>query len=72
MTTAGVKYTLPDGTRRTIEADTVIPTAPVEPDLSLAAALEGAVAEVYAIGDCSKSGMIVDAVAAGRGAAAQI
>lgn len=72
VTTAGVKYTLPDGTRRTIEADTVIPTAPVEPDLSLAAALEGAVAEVYAIGDCSKSGMIVDAVAAGRGAAAQI
>ena len=50
----------------------VIPTAPVESDQTLAAAPEGAVAEMYAIGDCSKSGMIVDAVAAGRWAAAQI
>jgi 2,4-dienoyl-CoA reductase (NADPH2) len=64
-TTKGVSFTAADGTRKTIEADTVIPTAPVDPDQSLATAFQGAVPEVYAIGDCNEAGMIVDAVAAG-------
>lgn len=72
VTAAGVEYSLPDGTRTAVEADTVIPTAPVDPERSLATALEGVVPEVHTIGDCSEPGMIVDAVAAGRRAAAQI
>lgn len=72
VTAQGVEYMLPDGTRREVEADTVIPTAPVDPDRSLAVALEGKVPEVYAIGDCSEAAMIVDAVAAGWRTAKQI
>ncbi|MCE5254937.1 MAG: hypothetical protein LLG45_12160 [Actinomycetia bacterium] len=36
------------------------------------AALEGGVPELYAIGDCSEPGMIVDAVAAGWPVAKEI
>ena len=52
MTATGVSFTLPDGATRTIQADTVMPTSPLDPDTSLAESLEGKVAEVYAVGDC--------------------
>ena len=71
-TSRGVSFTAADGTRKSVEADTVIPTSPVDPDESLAGALEGAVSEVYSVGDCHEAGMIVDAVAAGWRAAKQI
>ncbi len=71
ITSQGVSYRDAGGTH-VIEADTVIPTAPVEPDLSLARALEGAGVTVYSIGDCAEPNMIVDAVGAGWKAAKQI
>ncbi|MCZ7664653.1 MAG: FAD-dependent oxidoreductase [Thermoleophilia bacterium] len=65
VTATGVSFTLPDGATRTIQADTVMPTSPLDPDTSLAESLEGKVAEVYAVGDCREPNMIVDAVASG-------
>jgi 2,4-dienoyl-CoA reductase (NADPH2) len=71
-TEKGVDFTAADGTRTSVEAGTVIPTSPVDPDPGLAEQLKGAVAEVYTIGDCNEAGMIVDAVAAGWRAAKQM
>lgn len=71
-TSRGVSLTTADGERKSIEADTVIPTSPVQPDDSLAAALTGDVPEVYCIGDCDQAGMIVDAVASGWRVSRQI
>jgi len=68
----GVDFTTADGTRMSVEAGTVIPTSPVDPDSSLADALKGSVPAVYAIGDCAEAGMIVDAVAAGWRVAKEI
>ena len=72
VTTQGVSYTSPDGKRTTVEADTVIPTAPVTPDTSLVTSLQGVVPEVYAIGDCREAGLMIDAIAAGWRVAKQI
>jgi 2,4-dienoyl-CoA reductase (NADPH2) len=71
LTGKGVSYADAGGAH-VVEADTVIPTAPVQPDASLAEALKGAVPEVYAIGDCNEPNMIVDAVGAGWRVAKEI
>lgn len=61
----GVIITIKEGIKETIEADTVIPTSPLAPDLSLFESLKGKVPEVYAIGDCKEPRLIVDAIAEG-------
>ena len=72
LTEKGVAFTQADGTVQEIPADTVIPTAPVDPNGDLVKELEGKVAQVFAVGDCREAGMMVDAVAAGWAAARQI
>ena len=72
VTPHGVSFNAQDGTRTAVDADTVIPTAPVTPNHDLADSLQGVVPEVYAIGDCSAAGMMVDAVGAGWRTARQI
>jgi 2,4-dienoyl-CoA reductase (NADPH2) len=51
-----------EGDRKTIEADTIIPAVPLKPDNKLVKNLEGKVPELYAIGDCSQAGVIIDAI----------
>ena len=65
VTTQGVAYEDKDGMKHEIEADSVMPTAPVLPNEGLYKALEGKVPELYLIGDAKESGMIVHAVRAG-------
>jgi 2,4-dienoyl-CoA reductase (NADPH2) len=72
VTAKGVSFRLPDGSYHEIEADTVIPTAPVEPDTTLVEQLQGRVGQVFAVGDCREAGMMVDAVAAGWAVAREI
>jgi len=48
-----------------IEADTIVPTAPLKPNTGLFKSLKGVVPKVYAIGDCKEPRMIVDAIADG-------
>ena len=54
-----------EGKRRTLEADTIITSLPLLPNLELAKILDGSVPEVYTIGDAREPNMIVDAVADG-------
>lgn len=64
VTAKGLSYEK-DGKKYGIEADTVMPTAPLLPNDKLYKALEGKVPELYLIGDGKESGMIVHAVRAG-------
>ena len=62
ITDRGLAVITKDGSRLTIEADTVVPALPLMPDTGLAERLKGKVPEVYAIGDCSKPLQIADAI----------
>jgi len=61
----GLTITTQGGEKLTIAADTIIPAIALSTNHSLVEALGSRVAEVYAIGDCEKSGLIPDAVADG-------
>jgi pyruvate/2-oxoglutarate dehydrogenase complex dihydrolipoamide dehydrogenase (E3) component len=61
-----------DGRKQMLEADTVVPALPLRPDTALLERLRSVVAEVYAVGDCLKPGLIVDAVGSSTLAALEI
>jgi 2,4-dienoyl-CoA reductase (NADPH2) len=61
----GVVIITKEGKKQTIEADNIVPTAPLAPNTALFKDLKGKVPEVYAIGDCKEPRMIVDAIADG-------
>jgi 2,4-dienoyl-CoA reductase (NADPH2) len=65
VTDKGVAFDDADGKHVELEADTVMPTAPLKPNDRLYKALEGKVPELYLIGDGKEAGMIVHAVRAG-------
>jgi 2,4-dienoyl-CoA reductase (NADPH2) len=65
ITDQGVVITTKQGDKQTIEADSIIPTAPLKPNTDLYKSLKGVVQKVYAIGDCKEPRMIVDAIADG-------
>ena len=65
VTERGLAYEDKDGATHEIEADSVMPTAPILPNKGLYQALEGKAPELYLIGDAKESGMIVHAVRAG-------
>jgi 2,4-dienoyl-CoA reductase (NADPH2) len=65
ITNKGLRVLIAEGYIRTIEADSIIPAVPMEPDTALLRNLEGRVPEVYAIGDCHEPKLIVDAIADG-------
>jgi 2,4-dienoyl-CoA reductase (NADPH2) len=65
VTAKGLSYEK-DGKTFEIEADTVMPTAPLLPNDKLYKALDGKVPELYLIGDGKESGMIVHAIRAGH------
>jgi len=54
------------GERSTLKADTIVLAVGMKPnDNGLAEALQGKVPEVYPIGDCVKTGKVIDAIWAG-------
>lgn len=65
ITNRGVIITDKDGKKQTIEADSVIPVAPLIPNRELAERLQGKVPEVYSVGDCFEYGLVIDAVGSG-------
>jgi len=65
ITDKGLTIVDREGKRRTIEADTVVPALPLEPNTAFLRSLEGKVPEVYAVGDCKEPLLIVDAVGTG-------
>ncbi|MCE5207137.1 MAG: FAD-dependent oxidoreductase [Chloroflexi bacterium] len=62
----GIKITTSYGITETIKADSIIVALPTAPNTGLADSIKGKVAEVYTIGDCKVSGVMVDAVEAGN------
>ncbi len=65
ITDKGMTIVANDGTKRFIEADSIIPVTSWVPNLELLKQFQGKVPELYAIGDCTKSGLIIDAIADG-------
>ena len=65
VTKKGLAYDDKHGVRHEIEADTVMPTAPLLPNDTLYRALEGKVPELYLIGDGKEAGMIMHAIRSG-------
>jgi len=65
VTKRGLSYVGMDGKKQEIEADNVMPTAPLLPNDELYRALKGKVPELYLIGDASQAGMMVHAIRAG-------
>ncbi|MFC1944710.1 FAD-dependent oxidoreductase [Chloroflexota bacterium] len=65
ITEAGLVITTNEGMHRSIEADTIILAPAPEPNVELAAILEGKVTSVYLVGDCAKPGGIREAIADG-------
>ncbi len=68
----GIVILTPDGFKRTIEADNIIPAEPMKPDTALLEKLKGKVPEVYAVGDCAEPKLIVDAIGSGFNVARSI
>jgi thioredoxin reductase len=66
ITAEGLSVTTAYGVKKTLKADSIIVALPMSVDTSLAEKLKEKVDEVYAIGDCNKTGVIVDAVEAGN------
>jgi 2,4-dienoyl-CoA reductase (NADPH2) len=64
VTKRGLSYVDARGNKQDIEADNIMPTAPLLPNDELYRALEGKVPELYMIGDAKQSGMIVHAIRA--------
>lgn len=65
ITDKGLTIVDKEGRRRTLEADTVVPALPLQPNTGLAEGIRGKVAEVYTIGDCKAPQLIVDAIGTG-------
>lgn len=65
ITEQGIIVRTRDGTVRTVNADTVITALPSLPNPALSKALEGLVPEIYSVGDCGESRLILQAIADG-------
>ena len=65
ITDKGLDITTKQGEKQSIEADTIVPTAPLKSDTKLFKSLKGKVPKVYAIGDCKEPRKIVNAIADG-------
>jgi 2,4-dienoyl-CoA reductase (NADPH2) len=61
-----------DGVTRTLQADTFVSALPLSSNDDLLPALEGTVAEVHAVGDAGKPGLIRDAISAGLRTAREV
>jgi 2,4-dienoyl-CoA reductase (NADPH2) len=65
ITKRGLTITTKDGSKRTIEARTIITALPLEPNTELVNSMKDKAKEVYTIGDAKEPHLIFDAVADG-------
>jgi len=65
ITDKGLVITTKEGTKQTIEADTVVPALPFTPNNKLFDELKSTITEVYLIGDSKDPRLIIDAIAEG-------
>jgi pyruvate/2-oxoglutarate dehydrogenase complex dihydrolipoamide dehydrogenase (E3) component len=72
ITKVGLVIATKDGRKQTIKGKTVITTLPLKENKVLYNSIQDIAPEIYAIGDCNKPGLIVDAVADGSRIAREI
>ncbi len=65
ITNKGLVITTKEGTKQTIEADTIVPALPFKPNNKLFNELKNTITEVYLIGDSKDPRLIIDAIAEG-------
>ncbi len=65
ITDKGLVITTKEGTKQTIEADTIVPALPFKPNNKLFDELKSTITEVYLIGDGKDPRLIIDAIAEG-------
>jgi 2,4-dienoyl-CoA reductase (NADPH2) len=65
ITDRGLTIINREGKQELLEADSVIPALPLQPNLDLLNGLKGRVSEIYAVGDCKEPLLIADAVGTG-------
>jgi 2,4-dienoyl-CoA reductase (NADPH2) len=65
ITDKGLMITTKEGQRQMIEADSIATATSMKPNNEILKDLQGKVPEIYAIGDCNKPGLIIDAIAEG-------
>jgi len=68
----GLVVTTKGGERKTLEADSIITTLPLLPNIELVKQLEDKGAEIHPIGDCREFGLMHDAIADGSRIARRI
>jgi 2,4-dienoyl-CoA reductase (NADPH2) len=66
ITAEGLTITTSYGVKKILKSDTIICALPSSANTDFVDSLKGRVSEVYAIGDCNRSGVIVDAIEAGN------
>jgi 2,4-dienoyl-CoA reductase (NADPH2) len=72
ITEKGLTIIAGDGSKQTLEADSIVTAMPLTPNDELLNALKAKVPEVYAIGDCREPLLIADAIGTGLRTAREV
>ncbi len=72
ITAHGINIITLDGTKQSVEADTVVVATGTEPDTGISAAFQGKAPEIYLVGDCNKLSFIKDSISDGHKIASTI
>jgi 2,4-dienoyl-CoA reductase (NADPH2) len=65
ITDKGVTITTRERVQKFLAADAIVPALPMTPDTEFVGSLEGTAPEIYQIGDCGNSALIIDAIGDG-------
>jgi 2,4-dienoyl-CoA reductase (NADPH2) len=65
ITDKGLTITTKEGEKKILAADTILPALAMVPDPEFVKSLKGTAPEIYQIGDCGSSALIIDAIGDG-------
>jgi 2,4-dienoyl-CoA reductase (NADPH2) len=65
ITDKGLTITTKEGEKKILTADAIVPALPMTPDTEFVKSLKGTAPEIYQIGDCGNSALIIDAIGDG-------
>jgi 2,4-dienoyl-CoA reductase (NADPH2) len=72
ITNDGVSFTTKEGLKKTVYADSILPTSVQKPERKVFEKIQGKVTETYLAGDCNQPKLIIDAVADGSAIARKL
>jgi 2,4-dienoyl-CoA reductase (NADPH2) len=72
ITDKGLTITTREGAKKILAADAIVPALPMVPDTEFIKSLKGTAPEMYQIGDCGNSSLIIDAIGDGSSIARTI